>query len=99
MSLREVKSVRAVWAEGRRGEDQRCPKAGSVCLSRGWQGLSSPGELPATLKTHTWNAVAWHSAGGSAGLGMGVGKAGTGGRRKKTANEQQRKTQVKLDVG
>lgn len=44
--------------------------------------------------------MAWHPAGGSVGLGMGVGKAGTGGRRrKKTANKQQRKTQVKLDVG
>lgn len=29
---------------------------------------------------------------------MGIGKAGTG-RRKKTANEQQRRTEVKLDVG
>lgn len=29
---------------------------------------------------------------------MRVGKAGTGGRKKKTENEQQRRTQVKCDV-
>lgn len=33
------------------------------------------------------------------GLGTAVGKAGPGGRRKKTANEQQRRTPVKPDVG
>lgn len=58
------------------GEKTRDVLRLAVCaclgVSRGWQGLSPPGALPATLKTHAWNAMAWHPAGGSAGLGMGL---------------------------
>lgn len=98
MSLSEVESVRAVWAEGRRGEAQRCPEVGSVCLSAchmAGRGCPPPGELPSALKMPVWNAMAWHGS-TMRGLGLGVGKAGTGGKKKKTANKQQRRTQVKL---
>lgn len=87
VSLSEVKSVRTVWVEGRRGEDQICSVVGSVCLSLH---ITCPGRgCPSrSAASHTLNAH----------VECQPGKAGTGGRKKKTANEQQRRTQVKSDV-
>lgn len=72
---------------------------------RGWP-LQESHQPHFSCTKHTCNGIAWNGStattgmcrDGEEGLGMGVGKAGTGG-RKKAANEQQRRTQVKLDVG
>lgn len=98
ISLAEVESVRAVWAEGRREEDQKCPEFGSVCMSHGWQGVSPPGHFKRACGMPRPGMAALRVRESAGGLGWGW-KGWHGREEEGIANEQQRRTQVKLDVG
>lgn len=93
MSLSQVESIRAGWAEGRRGENHRRPEFGSVCLppsiSHGWQALSPPGEQLVAFKMHVQNAMALY---GSTAVGLGWGLERLVPEEEVPEREQQRRT-------